>query len=867
MQRYRHADGQGRAERSNTPKSKPSRVFWIETAESKRLEPRALLTLSVTNFPIPLVEYVQPAGIVTGPDSNLWFAESASRRIARMKPTGELTEFALPAIAPPPGSDPGTPAEAAQPEGMTVGPDGALWFTTADDEIGRITTTGTITKFPVANLTQSNSSITSGPDGNLWFTGVAGNVSRITPAGVVTEFPVPSSGTSASSVNLDTIVTGPDGALWFTGLPGQMGRITTSGTMTEFPTSPAIPPPSGGTQSTTITAAGLTNGPDGALWFTGVPGEVGRMTTAGSVTEFPVPDQGHTAATIVAGPDGNLWFTTNGSLVDGSALMGRITPAGTATTFSVPGNNETLAGLTPGPDGNLWFTVQEDGSTAQRRTAEEGRHDHARRSRHTAAAFPLATTLDPNLGVSENPGAITAGPDGALWFTEATGIGRITTSGAIQQFAIPPDDAEGLGPITAGPDGAVWFGLTSQPLDGSDEQTMIGRITSTGSVSLYPLRNGSSVSSLTAGADGNVWFTDQDHTQNRSRAGDFIGRITPEGTITLFRLHVQPAGVTGIFFSQIPDFGGITSGPDGNVWFTGQTKGAGMDVIPYIGRITQRGRVKMFDLGDVPVSGSSYGPSPPTHPVTGPDGRIWFEESSKGTTGIGRISTRGKRAGFIRNTAADGDLVPLPDGQVFLAQPNSSQLAIPTRSGTLAIADFKDENQGYDAEPYSMTAGPDGNLWFTDGALRRRSCGSRVWIRRTGALDVAPILPDVLSTGWAPTGPIPPQPRTQRFREWLTPGAVITLSVRKPGDSEPLPIGSVQASPTDGSWLLTSTVALANNAYEVTATQQGDTRPPSVLYSLEPDSSGDLSSALIVNTTLASRHLAHHSSSRPTARS
>ena len=55
-----------------------------------------------------------------------------------------------------------------------------------------------------------------------------------------------------------------------------------------------------------------TEGADGNLWFTeiGDPGQIGRITPAGVITEFATgltnnsaPDQ------IVAGPDGNLWFT------------------------------------------------------------------------------------------------------------------------------------------------------------------------------------------------------------------------------------------------------------------------------------------------------------------------------------------------------------------------------------------------------------------------------------------------------------------------------------------------------------------------------------------------------------------------------
>jgi virginiamycin B lyase len=65
---------------------------------------------------------------------------------------------------------------------------------------------------------------------------------------------------------------------------------------------------------------------------------------------------------------------------------------------------------------------------------------------------------------------ITAGPDGALWFTESASgkIGRITTGGQIQEFSLPSVSTHPLG-ITAGPDGALWFTEES-----SDK---IGRIT------------------------------------------------------------------------------------------------------------------------------------------------------------------------------------------------------------------------------------------------------------------------------------------------------------------------------------------------------------------------------------------------------
>jgi streptogramin lyase len=55
-------------------------------------------------------------------------------------------------------------------------------------------------------------------------------------------------------------------------------------------------------------------GPDGALWFTEQNGDrIGRITTAGRLTETAVPTPGSFASGIAAGPDGGMWFTEQGT--------------------------------------------------------------------------------------------------------------------------------------------------------------------------------------------------------------------------------------------------------------------------------------------------------------------------------------------------------------------------------------------------------------------------------------------------------------------------------------------------------------------------------------------------------------------------
>jgi virginiamycin B lyase len=89
-----------------------------------------------------------------------------------------------------------------QPRGITHGPDGAIWFTEAQNgangnKIGRIPTSATpanpgITEFLIPTGNSEPNSIATGADGALWFTEWnTGKIGRITTAGVINEFPIP----------------------------------------------------------------------------------------------------------------------------------------------------------------------------------------------------------------------------------------------------------------------------------------------------------------------------------------------------------------------------------------------------------------------------------------------------------------------------------------------------------------------------------------------------------------------------------------------------------------------------------------------------------------------------------------------------
>src|SRR5262250_1676995 len=95
------------------------------------------------------------------------------------------------AVAQQPFTEYPIPTAGSYPTGITVGPDGFLWFTEYS-AIGTVTPTGTFTEYPVPTANCGLPGITTGPDGNLWFIeGCANQIGKVTPRGSFTEYPIP----------------------------------------------------------------------------------------------------------------------------------------------------------------------------------------------------------------------------------------------------------------------------------------------------------------------------------------------------------------------------------------------------------------------------------------------------------------------------------------------------------------------------------------------------------------------------------------------------------------------------------------------------------------------------------------------------
>ncbi len=305
----------------------------------------------------------------------------------------------------------------------------------------------TFSVYPVPGFYSAPPGITAGPDGALWFAGWDA-VWRMTTAGAMTKYQMPDDGNFYPNTRgLSAITAGPDGAVWFTEMfASKIGRITTGGTITEYP----LP-------ATDRMPGAIATGSDGALWFTeqlGQNGRIGRITTAGAVTEYAVSAcPGNCAAYpkgIASGPDGALWFTDVG---DGR--IHRITTTGSVNDYGpVLGLNVVPVDIAVGPENALWFTA-EDGAGPNDRI---GRITTAGETRtFLLPIYPRPTPDGRNLG----PRSIVAGSDGALWFTSlrASVLGRVTTGGEVSLHSLPPASDEGqmFRSIALGPDGALWI--------------------------------------------------------------------------------------------------------------------------------------------------------------------------------------------------------------------------------------------------------------------------------------------------------------------------------------------------------------------------------------------------------------------------
>jgi hypothetical protein len=102
----------------------------------------------------------------------------------------------------------------ASPQGITVGPDGNIWFAESNRGVARITTAGEVTEYPLTlGPYDGPDFIASGPDGNVWFSDGRNSITKI-GTGVLAALQAPPSVAGSHFVGKPQTCAGAQFATW-----------------------------------------------------------------------------------------------------------------------------------------------------------------------------------------------------------------------------------------------------------------------------------------------------------------------------------------------------------------------------------------------------------------------------------------------------------------------------------------------------------------------------------------------------------------------------------------------------------------------------------------------------------------------------
>ncbi len=262
----------------------------------------------------------------------------------------------------------------------------------------------------------------------------------------------------------------------------------------------------------------------------------------------------------------------------------------------------------------------------------------------------------------------------------------------------------------------------------------------------FPLESGSKPNYITTGPDGNLWFTDAGLNK--------IGRITTSGQVTEFGLGITAsAGLVG-----------IAGGPEGNIWFTERTGHR-------LGRITPQGVITEISSG---LNGK-----PDIYDITlGPGGNMWFTEANRPVIGTINPAT-GQITEYPGVEGVATKITLGPEGNLWYVVADKAKIVRITPLGSFEPFPLASGS----AYPESIAVGADGNLWFNENhgnAIGRITPNGNITYYTVGLSSAAGVTdltagPDgnVWFTEEAADqiGRITPQGTISEFYSGLTPGA------------------------------------------------------------------------------------------------
>ena len=289
---------------------------------------------------------------------------------------------------------------------LTRGPDARMWFIEYDYNafkawLGRIDADGTnVVEYPISYNAGPNTIAHIEGDDSIWFTESSANVlGRSDVNGNIVYNPLPMGATGpvgiASGIGLKLVFTMSGG--------NAIGTVNSDFSAVHVD---AFTIPTGSANALRVT----TGTTFGQYWFTEQgASQVGRMSPAGDIVEFPVPTPSTYPLGIAPGNTGRFWFTER----TGNAL-GEIIDDGDLSTII---EHPLPAGSGPfeialGPDNHVWFAEVDSGKLGVVANING----------------PIIEFTIPNALTNRHPAAIARGIGQTLWFGEFAGgrIGRIS---------------------------------------------------------------------------------------------------------------------------------------------------------------------------------------------------------------------------------------------------------------------------------------------------------------------------------------------------------------------------------------------------------------------------------------------------------
>jgi virginiamycin B lyase len=245
--------------------------------------------------------------------------------------------------------------------------------------------------------------------------------------------------------------------------------------------------------------------------------------------------------------------------------------------------------------------------------------------------------------------------------------------------------------MAVGPENYLWFGGINT---GESPSNVVGRISPAGAVEEHALTNSAGalgIGGITRGPEGDMWFTEP--------AANRIERITPTG---------HPEGFTVPTPGSRPT--GIIGAPGGFLWVTMEGTGK-------VGKVDPLGSV---------VETTLEPGARPTAIALGPDSALWAVERETAT--LARVALQGGSAtyplptsGAIFAGAINTDVVTGPDGNLWLSQEGSGPFVaevIPTATQPEYVRrEVPTEEEEEEEEGTTLiSGGPHGDIWYATEA-------------------------------------------------------------------------------------------------------------------------------------------------------